>query len=162
MSLYLHIDNRLIHGQVTITWTSFYHVNRIVVVDDKVAADPLQRVILPQAARGLPTEILSVRDAIEYLAKHEGKNDSILVIAKTNQDALDLLKAGIKVDRVNVENQAPVPGKKSVMVLVGIAATKEDAQIYNEMASMGYRVSSQRVPNVRDYDLIEVLKKSRL
>jgi PTS system mannose-specific IIB component len=162
MGLHLHIDNRLIHGQVTITWCSFYGVTRIVVVNDKVAADPLQQAMLPQAARGLPTEVLSVKDAIEYLKNFEGKNDSIFVIAKTPQDALDLLKAGIKADTLNVGNQAPVPGTKPVMILNWIAATKEDAEIYKEIASMGYKISTQRTPNERNYDLIEMLKKKNL
>ncbi len=162
MSLHLHIDNRLIHGQVTIVWCSFYRVARIVVVNDKVAADPLQQAMLPQASRGLPTEVLSVKDAIEYLKKFEGKNDSIFIIAKTPQDGLDLLKAGIKVDSLNVGNQAPVPGTKPVMVFQWIAVTPEDAEAYKEIAAFGYKISSQRTPNERNYDLIEVLKKKNL
>lgn len=162
MSLHLHIDNRLIHGQVTVTWCSFYGVTRIVVVNDKVAADPMQRAMLPQAARGLPTEVLSVKDAIEYLKKFDGKNDSIFIIAKTPKDALDLLSAGIKVDTLNVGNQAPVPGTKPVMVLNWIAVTKEDAEIYNKMASMGYKISTKRTPSDRDYDLIELIRKKKL
>lgn len=162
MIIHLHIDNRLIHGQVTVTWCSFYAVTRIVVVNDKVAADPLQRAMLPQAARGLPTEVLSIKDAIEYLKKFEGKNDSIFVIAKTPLDALNLLKAGIKADTLNVGNQAPIPGTKSVMVLNWIAVTKEDAEIYKEIALMGYKISTQRTPNERNYDLIEILRKKGL
>ena len=53
MAFFLHIDNRLIHGQVTITWCSYYGAKRIIVADDKVAVDPIQRIVLPQAARGL-------------------------------------------------------------------------------------------------------------
>lgn len=162
MSLHLHVDNRLIHGQVTITWCSFYAVNRILVVNDKVAADPLQQAMLPQASRGLPTEVLSVKDAIERLKSLENTNESIFIIAKTPQDALDLLKTGIKADTFNVGNQAPVPGTRPVMVLNWIAATNEDAEIYKEIASLGYKISTQRTPDERDYDLIEVLKKKRL
>jgi mannose/fructose/N-acetylgalactosamine-specific phosphotransferase system component IIB len=162
MGLHLHIDNRLIHGQVTITWCSFYGVNRIVVVNDKVAADPLQQAMLPQAARGLPTEVLSVKDAIEYLKSFEGKNESVFIIAKTSEDALALLKAGIKVETLNVGNQAPVPGTKPVMVFQWIAVTPEDVQTYKEIGTFGYKISSQRTPAERDYDLIEVLKKKRL
>jgi mannose/fructose/N-acetylgalactosamine-specific phosphotransferase system component IIB len=106
--------------------------------------------------------VLSIKDAIEYLMKFEGENDSIFVIAKTSQDGLDLLKAGIKADTLNVGNQPPVPGTKPVMVLKWLAATKEDAEIYREIASMGYKISTQRTPNERNYDLIEVLKKNNL
>jgi PTS system mannose-specific IIB component len=162
MSFHLHIDNRLIHGQVTITWCSYYGVNRIVVVNDKVAVDPLQLAMLPQAARGLPTEVLSVKDAIAYLKGIEGQTESVFVIAKTSEDALGLIKGGIKFETVNVGNQAPVPGTKPVMVFQWIAVNPEDAETYKEIASFGYKISSQRTPTERDYDLIEVLKKKGL
>ena len=37
------IDNRLVHGQVGVTWTKTIGCNLIVVVDDEVATDKLQQ-----------------------------------------------------------------------------------------------------------------------
>jgi len=119
VKLHLHIDNRLIHGQVTVTWCSFYGANMIIVVNDKVAVDPIQKIMLPQAARGLPTKVLGVKEAIDYLKTLENQPGAALVIAKTPEDALGLLDGGLKFESVNVGNQAPVPGTKPVMVFRG-------------------------------------------
>ncbi|WP_018963661.1 PTS system mannose/fructose/N-acetylgalactosamine-transporter subunit IIB [Coprothermobacter platensis] len=162
MRLHLHIDNRLIHGQVTVTWCSFYGANMIVVADDKVAADPIQKVMLPQAARGLPTKVMSVKDAIEYLKTLDAQQGSVLIIAKTPQDALELLEGGIKVESINVGNQAPVPGTKPVMVFPWIAVTPDDAQTFQKIAALGYRITPKRTPADRDYDLVEEIRKKKL
>ncbi|WP_107763858.1 PTS system mannose/fructose/N-acetylgalactosamine-transporter subunit IIB [Coprothermobacter proteolyticus] len=162
MKLHLHIDNRLIHGQVTVTWCSFYGANMIVVVNDKVAVDPIQKIMLPQAARGLPTKVLGVKEAVDYLKTLENQSGAALVIAKTPQDALGLLDGGLKFESVNVGNQAPVPGTKPVMVFPWIAATPEDAQTYQKIAAYGYRITPKRTPADRDIDLVEELKKKKL
>lgn len=162
MSLYMHIDNRLIHGQVTVTWCSYYEAQRIVVADDKVAADPIQRAVLPMAARGLPTAVLSVADAIVMLKKHEPSKERVLIIARNAQDALELMKGGITVESINVGNQAPIPGKKCTMILPWSAVTDEDVKDYAELAAMGLKVTVRRYPTEKAQDIIELLKKSKL
>lgn len=49
--VHMRIDNRLIHGQVTVTWASSLNADHMVVCNDKVAVDPIQKVMLPAAAR---------------------------------------------------------------------------------------------------------------
>lgn len=41
--LLTRIDNRLVHGQVGVTWTSTIGANLLVVVDDDVAQDEIQQ-----------------------------------------------------------------------------------------------------------------------
>ena len=40
--LLTRIDNRLVHGQVGVTWTSTLGANLLIVVDDDVAKDEIQ------------------------------------------------------------------------------------------------------------------------
>ncbi len=64
----LRIDNRLIHGQVTVAWAGQLGATRLIVSNDEVAADDMQRMILPQAARGVPTSVLGIADTLAYCA----------------------------------------------------------------------------------------------
>ncbi|HEY9094040.1 MAG TPA: PTS sugar transporter subunit IIB [Candidatus Cryosericum sp.] len=162
MAFFLHIDNRLIHGQVTVSWCSYYGAKRIVVADDKVAADPIQRIILPQAARGLPTSVVSIADALKLLPTLDPAHESVLIIARNAEGALALLQGGLRPKSINVGNQAPVQGTKYVMVLPWIAATKEDAQAFKAMSDMGYKITPQRSSSDRALDLVELLGKKGL
>ena len=110
MAFFLHIDNRLIHGQVTVTWCSYYGAKRIVVADDKVAADPIQRIVLPQAARGLPTSVVTIADGLKLFSSMDPAHENVLVIARNAQGALALMRGGFKPKSINVGNQAPVQG----------------------------------------------------
>ena len=42
----VRIDDRLIHGQVMTSWLNFLGANKIMVIDDGVAVDPLVKNIL--------------------------------------------------------------------------------------------------------------------
>lgn len=44
------VDDRLIHGEVVSVWTPSLNVNRIIVVDDEVAADKFNTTAIPVIA----------------------------------------------------------------------------------------------------------------
>ena len=51
--LLTRIDNRLVHGQVGVTWTSTIGANLLVVVDDVVANDDIQQKLMGNYRRNL-------------------------------------------------------------------------------------------------------------
>src|ERR1700682_6124838 len=114
--IHMRIDNRLIHGQVAASWVNSMRADRIIVTNDQVANDALQKMLLPQAARGVPTSVLSVDDTLKFLATKEGQKERVLIIAKFPKDGLRLIEGGVQPAEVNVGNQAPMPGTKFKMV----------------------------------------------
>ncbi len=161
MIKHLRIDNRLIHGQVAVTWMNSLGADAIIVVNDKVAADPLQKMALPLAARGSKVLIFSIAEMIEYAKAHEG--ETMFVVAKFPSDALALLKSGINIEVVNVGNAAPVAGTKYVMVTKSIAATTEDAATYREIAELRGGVLRSRMTTLgEEIDFLEALRKAGL
>ena len=134
MIKHLRIDNRLIHGQVAVTWMNNIGADKIIVCNDKVAADPIQKMALPMAARGTPVFVLSVDETIKYAQEHQ--DETMFVICKFPSDALQVLKTGLEVGRVNVGNAAPIVGTTYEMVTKSIAVTKEEADVYREIAQL--------------------------
>jgi len=158
--IHMRIDNRLIHGQVTTTWVHSVGASRMIVTNDQVAQDALQKMLLPQAARGVPTSVLSIDDTLKYVASNP--KERILIIAKFPKDALRLIEGGLQPAEVNVGNQAPIPATKFKMVTHTIAATAEDAEIYRIIAGKGYKLTSKMMPSDRATDFLETLKKHKL
>lgn len=156
MVKHMRIDNRLIHGQVTTTWVGQINADLIMVVNDKVSKDPIQTVMLPMAARGVKTLVLSIEDAIKYIQENE--NQKIMVVAKFGTDALALMEAGIRPVEVNMGNQAPLPGTKYEMVTKSIAVTKEDAGVYRKIAELnGGSLTTQMMPSNPKQDFIKLM-----
>ena len=160
--VHMRIDNRLIHGQVTASWANAIHTNRLIVTNDQVARDPIQKMLLPEAARGLPTSVLSVDETLSYVRSDKGQEESIFVLAKLPQDALRLLEGGLQPGEINVGNQAPTPGARFKMVTHSIAVTPEDAQTYRAIAAKGYRLTSKMMPGDRATDFLDTLARNKL
>ena len=160
--VHLRIDNRLIHGQVTVTWVQSVNANHLIVCNDKVAVDPIQKMMLPQAARGVKTSVLSVADTLAYAAKPEAQEEKIMVIAKFPADGLALVEGGLKPQEVNVGNQAPIGGTKFKMVTNSVAVTAEDAETYRKIGRRGFLMTHKMMPSDRPGDFLELLKQKGL
>ena len=142
MIKHLRIDNRLIHGQVAVTWLKYLSAKAIIICNDKVSKDPIE-------------------DTIKYEKEHPDEN--IFVIAKFPSDALAILEAGVPVETVNVGNAAPIAGTKYVMIDKSIAATAEDAVVYRKIAEhTGGVLTSQLLANSDKRDFLALLKKAGL
>jgi mannose/fructose/N-acetylgalactosamine-specific phosphotransferase system component IIB len=158
----MRIDNRLIHGQVTVAWVGRIGANHLIVANDEVAADEFQRILLPQAARGVKTSVLSVADTLAYTRGDAGAAETIMVLAKFPSDALALMEGGMPVDEVNVGNQAPKPGSKFTMVTRSISVTAEDAAAYRRIAELAGGLRSQMMPTDKGDDFLKLLAKKKL
>jgi mannose/fructose/N-acetylgalactosamine-specific phosphotransferase system component IIB len=159
--IHLRIDNRLIHGQVTVTWASSLNADHMIVCNDKVAVDPIQKVMLPAAARGVKTSVLSVADTLSACAAAD-PSERIFIIAKFPTDALALLDGGLKPLEINVGNQAPIPGTNFTMVTRSCAVTREDAAVYRQIAERGQKLTARMMPSESENDFLAVLAKKGL
>ena len=162
MIKHLRIDNRLIHGQVAVTWMRRINADAIAVVNDDVAKDRIQKMALPLAARDAKVLVLSHQELQDYVKEHP--DVSLFVIAKFPMDALRILESGLEVGEVNVGNAAPIAGTKYVMVeKKSIAATKEDAEVYRKIAELrGGKLMTQTVSTYQPQDFLELLRKAGL
>ncbi|TWP54190.1 PTS sugar transporter subunit IIB [Lentzea tibetensis] len=157
----LRVDNRLIHGQVTLAWVGYLDVERLVVANDEVALDEFQRMLLPQSARGVPTAVLSITDAVKF-CRDPLRGERVMVIARQAEDAFQLMAEGLPAASVTVGNAAPEPGTEFVMVTRSVAVTKEQAAGYRALAESGVPVFSQLMPTDRPVDFIGLLAKKSL
>ena len=161
MIKHLRIDNRLIHGQVAVTWMNSIGADKIIVCNDKVAADPIQKMALPMAARGNTVYVFTIEETINYAKEHE--DETMFVICKFPSDALAILESGIEVQDVNVGNAAPIHGTEYKMVTKSIAVTKEDAECYRKIAEMRGGVLTSRLTTMNETeDFLALLSKNGL
>lgn len=161
MIKHLRIDNRLIHGQVAVTWMNSIGADKIIVCNDKVAADPIQKMALPMAARGNTVYVFTIAETIKYAQEHP--DETMFIICKFPSDALAVMESGLEIKEVNVGNAAPIVGTKFVMVTKSIAVTKEEAEIYRKIAEMRGGVLTSRLTTMNETEnFLDLLSKSGL
>ena len=74
-SLAVRVDDRLIHGQVVTQWVKVFKAQKIVVIDNNVAKDKMQKNVLKFAAPPeLKVSIFSVDKAVEVWNKNQFGN----------------------------------------------------------------------------------------
>lgn len=161
MIKHIRIDNRLIHGQVAVSWMRSIGADKIIVCNDDVAADPIQKMALPMAAKNETVYVFSIAETLDYVGKHP--DDDIFVICKYADDCLALLESGVEVKEVNVGNAAPRQGTAYTMVTKSIAVTPEEAKVYRQIAKLREGKLPMQLTTLNEpEDFLELLKKSGL
>ena len=154
------IDDRLIHGQVTVGWGHKLRPDRIVLASDEVAGDAWQSRVY---AMSVPPEVgvlvLSVSDAAAALqspATCDLADQRVLVLTGTARDMQRLVDAGAPVEQVNIGGMHYARGKREL--LPDVYVDRDDLQSLCALGEAGLEVTVQAVPGIH----AEVLETTTL
>ncbi|GKQ43259.1 PTS N-acetylgalactosamine transporter subunit IIB [Companilactobacillus sp. RD055328] len=156
--LLARIDNRLVHGQVGMTWVNTLNANLVVVANDDVAQDSVQQnlmeMVIPETT-GI--RFFTIEKTIKVIDKSI-PSQHILLVIRTPQDALKLIEGGVKVDTLNVGNLHFAEGKKQLSETVSV--DEDDIATFKKLHELGVKLEVQGIPNEGKKDLMELLKKA--
>jgi mannose/fructose/N-acetylgalactosamine-specific phosphotransferase system component IIB len=157
VSVFARIDDRLIHGQVVEGWVTYLKATCIVVADDKVAANPVQRSIMEIAVpQGLRVVIGTVAEIGTRLRSPDLAKERAILLFSNPTDVLRILDAGVVCDVVNLGGMHYTPGKQKVLDV--LALDESDLAALREILHRGVRVDIQTVPTERPRPLEKVFK----
>ncbi|AVY97529.1 PTS N-acetylgalactosamine transporter subunit IIB [Lelliottia sp. WB101] len=113
--LLTRIDNRLVHGQVGVTWTSTIGANLLIVVDDEVAKDEIQQKLMGITADtyGFGIRFFSIEKTIAIIEK-AAPHQKIFLICRTPDIVRKLIEGGVPLKDVNVGNMHFSEGKRQI------------------------------------------------
>ncbi|MBM6441916.1 PTS sugar transporter subunit IIB, partial [Lacticaseibacillus rhamnosus] len=99
------VDNRLVHGQVGVVWTSSVRANLLLVANDDTAEDELQQQLMAATAdsSGVGIRFWSVDKTISTIHKASTRQHIFLVV-RTPQDARRLVEGGVPIHELNIGN----------------------------------------------------------
>lgn len=142
------IDDRLIHGQVTVGWGHKLNPDHILLASDEVAGDPWQaRVYALSVPPSVTLAVLSVPEAARALSDPTGSGLSdrrVMLLTGSARDMQRLVAAGAPVCRVNVGGMHYARGKREL--LPDIYVDRDDVSALSAMSESGLEVSVQSVP----------------
>lgn len=106
------VDERLLHGQVVVSWIPFIKADEVIIVDDDYANDDFMSLLIKNAApSNVKVNVFTVEAAVDYL-KGEDEKTRILILLKNIGYIQDLLRFGIKLNKINVGNLGSSPERK--------------------------------------------------
>ena len=144
----VRVDDRLIHGQVVAIWLKALGARRIVIVDDRTAADEFLREILELAAPpGVPVEVHDVERGTQRVRDRAAAPEPIFVLMRSPLTAVRLREAGVEFPLLNVGGMGAGPGRK--VLYRNISASPEEIQAMRRLEEMGTTVELRIVENDR-------------
>ena len=153
MIVLLRVDDRLIHGQVAVTWTSFLSANTIVVANDRYAKDTFLSMTLNLGKPpGVDLQILSLEDAIAFCNNPENNPKRIFIVVESTGDALELAKHVPEIDKIILGGIRSSPGKKRVERQVFL--DQQDLDNCDEMIALNKKVTVRVIPSERELSMV--------
>lgn len=159
----LRVDDRLIHGQVAMTWTKQLAVQGIVVANDEAANDNTQKMALKMAVPGgIKSLIKPVDEAIRILNNPKASKMRILVLTRTVKDALKVRQSVGEIGFLNVGNTGRFDGidvSEKLVLTPTIMLTKTEQQALKDLVALDPKTCMQQVPNDEQKLVKDVLDK---
>jgi mannose PTS system EIIAB component len=152
------IDDRLIHGQVTVGWIRSNQITLIVIVDDKVAVDPVSRAVVGiTAPPGVKVLLQKVDEfAADYNTGKYEKPNTLLIFTKP-EPIVRLVKQGIKISSINVGGMRYLEGKQKISKTISV--DESDVASFRELLKLGIEIETRMVPSEPKAKLEPILPK---
>lgn len=152
------IDDRLVHGQVSVGWSRYLRAQRLLVVSDAAARDPSACALMEMGTpEGLAFECLPVSRAARRYADLDRGPDRTIVLGESPSIYLALAAAGAPVREVNLGGLHPPTG--GLRLADGVAASPKEIEDLRALLACGIRIEVRPVPAGPAEDLEEILAR---
>ena len=149
----IRIDDRLIHGQVVVGWVKALGIERLVVVNDAIARNSMQKTLMEMAVpSGLKVSFYTIDEAVQNCRPSESREKSLLLFSSP-ADVLEFSRKGAPLSTVNVGGMHYCEGKSQVSKTVCV--NEGDISAFQELKKRGVELEVRAVPG----DLRESLDK---
>lgn len=143
--IHIRIDDRLIHGQVATMWTNELGATRIMVINDEVANNDMQKSLLRMAAPpNVSTSIITRETAVKNISVGKYKGQKVFIVVKSPIDILYLLNNGLDIKEINVGNMSAKSNTEVIKTTISV--TKEEKEAFKELIERGVEVTAIMTP----------------
>ena len=151
---FCRVEERLIHGQITVAWSRSVEFDAFVVVDNAAAADEFMRSILEMGVPvGKKLYIFSEDEALEKMNQLE---ETIFILAKSPTTFIALFEKGLKFDQLNIGSIHAKKGKKEVYQTVYMS--EQEIEAIKFLISSGVQCDIQKLPNESKINISNIIK----
>jgi mannose/fructose/sorbose-specific phosphotransferase system IIB component len=158
---HVRIDNRLVHGQVVVSWLQAEKADTIIVANDGIAADDFQKtMLLAVKPPSVHEEIYSVEAALAHVNDPAYADQQIFLLVKEPADALRLHRGGLGVKTMNVGNMAFAVGSKRVTRTVFV--TDRDVEAFKALSAEGVELTARMMPTDGRNDFMKLLADAKV
>ena len=154
----VRIDDRLIHGQVVVGWAQALRANHIIVVNDEIVKNDMQKFLFRMAT---PTDInlsvLSVDEAAQKIKERAFDDDTAMLLTKSPEDVYRIVKAGGRIPEVNIGGMHFADDK--IQLFDAIFVDKRDVEMLEKIHGLNIELEVRMVPTDSKKDVMKAIEE---
>ncbi|KXI21291.1 PTS N-acetylgalactosamine transporter subunit IIB [Vibrio sp. SA48] len=159
--VWTRIDERLLHGQIRITWGKHTEANLILVANDDAAEGPnaafMQAGMKASAGGEYAVRFFSIQKTIDVIHKASEKQ-KIFVLCNNPTDVARLVEGGVPLTHCNVGNMHFHEGKRQIAKTVSV--DEKDINAFERMVERGVTCTVQNTPDQKPVNVLELAMAS--
>lgn len=145
------IDERLLHGQVVVSWIPYLKADEVLIVDDEYANDDFMSLLIKNAAPdNVKVQVLDYLNATDYL-NSDDKETRILILLRSVEYLKKLIDSGVVLHKINVGNLSSSPDREQYYNSVYLSNT--ELNLLKEIAKQS-DVEIKMLPNDKSMTLV--------
>jgi PTS system mannose-specific IIB component len=141
--VFIRIDDRLLHGQVVVSWIPYLKANEVVIADDEYANDEFMCELIKSSA---PEDILvyvkTIDKTVDFL-NEEDNGKSILILLRSIEDAKNISER-TKVSNINIGGVGAASGRKRYYNSIHLS--DDELNILKDMVKQNINVEIRMLP----------------
>ncbi|WP_100157875.1 PTS N-acetylgalactosamine transporter subunit IIB [Proteus columbae] len=153
--VWTRIDERLLHGQIRITWGKHTEANLILVANDDAAEGPnaafMQAGMKASAGGEYAVRFFSIQKTIDVISKASPRQ-KIFVLCNNPKDVARLVEGGVPITHCNVGNMHFHEGKRQIAKTVSVNDADIDA--FKSLVANGVTCTVQNTPDQTPVDVL--------
>ncbi|MGG3963773.1 PTS sugar transporter subunit IIB [Heyndrickxia faecalis] len=162
MIVALRVDERLIHGQVAMTWTKALKLDGLVVANDEAANNEIQKMSLKMAVpQGIKCIIKTVESAIQLLNDPRAQKMRLMVLVTTVKDAVTICERFQDIELVNIGNAGKMTDGEKIIFSKEVMLTQEEIDHLETLVKLYPNTEFQPTPAMEKKLAVNILKNIR-
>ncbi|HDO1318812.1 MULTISPECIES: PTS N-acetylgalactosamine transporter subunit IIB [Aeromonas] len=155
--VWTRIDERLLHGQIRITWGKHSEANLILVANDEAAEGPnaafMQAGMKASAGGEYAVRFFTIQKTIDVI-HNASEKQRIFILCNNPTDVARLVSGGVPITHCNIGNMHYHDGKKQITKTVSV--DEVDMKAFEMMASHGVSCTIQNTPDQTEVDIFSL------
>jgi mannose/fructose/sorbose-specific phosphotransferase system IIB component len=154
--LLTRVDDRLIHGQVVVGWAQELKINHIIVINDEIVKNDMQKFLFRMATpNDINLSILTIEEAAQKIKGREYDDDLAMLLVKSPIDLVNLINAGGKIPEVNIGGMHFENNKTQLFDAVFVDDL--DIEAFRKLIAMGVALEVRMVPTDTKKNIVKAI-----
>lgn len=159
---WFRVDDRLIHGQVTVGWVIALGIERMILANDRIAKDPWYqdtlRTVVDSFSEDVDLRILTLAEVTSCLEKNQFQGRQMLLVESIS-DAGFLYRGGVSLPVLNLGGIHAHEGREKFLSFLYLDSAEINTIL--ELSRKGVRVVAQDLPDSKAVDVVKLIKRKR-